>query len=57
MSCNPHIKLGRWVVIIPTLLMGKLSHKENKKFAQDDTAEIFFFKSLFLRSDKFTMFF
>lgn len=47
MLCNPLIKLGRWGVIIPILLMGKLSHEEGKKFPQDDTAEIFFLIFIF----------
>lgn len=41
MSFNPHIKLGRQGVPLPVLLMVKLSHREDQKFAPDDTAEIF----------------
>ena len=35
LSCNPPIKLGRSDVIISILPMGKLSHGEDRKFAQE----------------------
>ena len=41
MSFNPHIKLGMQGVPLPVLLMDKISHREDKKFAPDDTVEMF----------------